>query len=56
MKLTNIQKKEAHKLMSSKGGNATVKKIGKKGMSEIGKKGAQVRWGKPILQDTERSV
>ena len=30
--------------MASKGGNACYKKIGKKGMSELGKKGALKRW------------
>lgn len=29
----------------SKGGKSTVKKLGTKGMSEIGKKGAIKRWG-----------
>lgn len=28
----------------SKGGKSTVKKLGTKGMSEIGKKGAEKRW------------
>ncbi len=28
------------------GGNATFKKVGKKGMRNLGKLGAQARWGK----------
>ena len=32
------------KEMASKGGRACYKKIGKKGMSLLGKKGAEVRW------------
>ena len=30
------------------GGNASYKKLGKKGMSAIGKKGAEARWGKKL--------
>lgn len=33
----------------SKGGKSTVKKVGTKGMSEIGKKGALKRWNKERL-------
>jgi hypothetical protein len=32
------------KEMASKGGKACYKKIGKAGMSELGKKGARTRW------------
>lgn len=37
---------EAIKLFASIGGKALKKKRGKKHFSEIGKKGAAVRWGK----------
>ena len=43
-KYTAKQKKEAGKILSSLGGRATYKKIGKEGMSAIGKKGAKKRW------------
>ncbi len=36
---------EAYALIGRHGGRATFKKIGKKGMSKIGLKGAQKRWG-----------
>ena len=43
-KYTAKQKKEAGKILSSLGGRATFKKIGRSGMSEIGRKGAKKRW------------
>ena len=43
-KYTSKQKKEAGKILSSLGGQATFKKIGRSGMSEIGRKGAKKRW------------
>lgn len=45
-KYTAKQIKEAGQILSSSGGRATFKKIGVKGMSKLGKKAAQVRWGK----------
>jgi len=47
-KYTAKQKKEAGKILSSLGGQATYKKIGKLGMSAIGKKGAEKRWAKDL--------
>lgn len=35
---------DAYALVGSRGGRATVRKIGKKGMSALGKKGAKKRW------------
>jgi len=48
MKKKNLteQEKEAFALVGRHGGRATLKKHGKKHMSEIGKKGAEKRWGK----------
>lgn len=45
-KYTAKEKREAGRILSSLGGSATFKKIGRKGMSAIGKKGASIRWGK----------
>ena len=47
-KYTAKQKKEAGKILSSLGGQATFKKIGRSGMSEIGRKGAEKRWAKDL--------
>jgi len=46
IKYTAKQEKEARKIIGSIGGRATLKKIGKEGMSKIGSKGAKARWGK----------
>lgn len=43
-KLTKAER-EAFARVGSMGGRTTVKNKGKKHMSEIGKKGAQTRWG-----------
>lgn len=34
--------------IASMGGHASFKKLGKKGMSKIGSKGAEARWGKKL--------
>lgn len=44
-KLTDEERK-AYALVGSHGGKATFKKCGRKHMSEIGKLGAEKRWGK----------
>ena len=44
-KLSKAQR-EAYALVGSFGGKATAKKLGKKGMSALGKRGAVARWGK----------
>lgn len=46
IKYTAKQKREAGKVFASMGGRATFNKIGRKGMSKIGAKGAKARWGK----------
>ena len=43
---SNDFEREAFALVGRRGGNATVKKYGKKHMSSIGKLGAKKRWGK----------
>ncbi len=45
-KYTSKQIEEARRIIGSEGGRATFKKIGRKGMSLIGKKGATARWSK----------
>jgi len=51
--MTDVNKKptakeirEAYALVGRIGGRATAKKHGKKWMSELGKRGAKIRWGK----------
>ena len=44
-KLTK-EEKRAYAIVGSLGGKATAKKHGKKHMQEIGRKGAEKRWGK----------
>lgn len=39
------QERQAFALVGRHGGRATFKKLGKKGMSAIGKMGAEKRWG-----------
>lgn len=46
IKYTAKQKREAYSIVGSLGGRATFNKIGRKGMSKIGSKGAKARWGK----------
>lgn len=41
----NPKEREAFKILATIGGKASFKKNGKKGMSELGKKGAEKRWG-----------
>jgi len=51
-KLTKRQEKELNKLFASRGGSARARKVGKKGMSKLGKKGAIKRWGKKNEKNT----
>lgn len=44
-KITKAEK-EAYAIVGRKGGLAIAKKLGKKGMSALGKKGAAKRWPK----------
>ena len=37
----------------SKGGKSTAKKVGTKGMSERGRKGAEKRWDIPVIKEGE---
>ena len=46
-KLT-AKEKEAYAIVGRLGGLATAKKLRRKGMSELGKKAAKVRWGKKL--------
>jgi hypothetical protein len=38
------QERDAYALVGRHGGRASFKKLGKKGMSRLGKKGAKARW------------
>ena len=40
------EERAAYALVGRKGGRAIAKKLGKKGMAELGKRGAAVRWPK----------
>lgn len=40
------KEREAYAIVASRMGKATLKKKGKKFFSQIGKKGAETRWGK----------
>ena len=42
---TKKEERQAREIIGSLGGKATLKKIGKKGMRELAKKGAEARWG-----------
>ena len=44
--MTTKAEKEAYALVGRKGGKAIAKKLGKKGMSALGARGAAVRWPK----------
>ncbi len=44
MSIINKKQKEVLSKIGKLGGRARYKKIGKKGMSEMGKKGAKIRW------------
>lgn len=44
MKFSEAEKKVLRK-MQSKGGRTTAERLGSKGMSKNGKKGAEARWG-----------
>lgn len=37
---------DAYAIVGRAGGKATAKRLGKKGMAELGRKGAEKRWGK----------
>lgn len=39
--------RDAYALVGKIGGKATAKKLGKKGMAELGRRGANKRWGNP---------
>lgn len=45
-KITKDERKEIAKQLGRFGGLATFHKVGKKGMSEMGKKGSNNRWHK----------
>ena len=45
VKLTE-KEREAYAIVGRLGGNATAKKLGKKGMQALGRRGAEARWGK----------
>jgi len=40
------KERDAYALVGSIGGKATAKKLGKRGMRALGRKGAEARWGK----------
>lgn len=46
-KLTE-KEREAYAIVGRLGGKATAKKLGKKGMRELGKRGAKARWSKKV--------
>ena len=54
IKYTAKQEKDARKIIGSIGGKATLKKIGRKGMSKIGSTGATARWGKKQYMAKEK--
>jgi len=53
-KLTK-EERAAYALVGRVGGRAIFKKLGKKGMSSLGTKGAQARWKKVDQADTIKS-
>ena len=42
------KEREAYAIIGRLGGMATAKKLGKKGMKELGKRGAKARWSKKV--------
>ncbi len=38
------EEREAYSIVGRAGGRAVAKKLGKKGMSELGRRGAKTRW------------
>lgn len=44
--MTTKAEKEAYAIVGRKGGKAIAKKLGKKGMAALGKRGAAKRWPK----------
>lgn len=45
-KVTTDAIRDAYALVGQQGGRSTARKLGKKGMSKLGKAGAKARWAK----------
>ena len=49
--MTTKAEKEAYAIVGRKGGRAIAKKLGKRGMAALGKRGAEKRWPKGPKRD-----